>query len=559
MRRPRATARSRTRAGAWALLLVAVFAAALSLRLAYIQSIIDSPASVILQTNALRYHTWAQAILNGTAPSPPHDQPPAYAYLMATIYYFGGVDPLHVRIVQAVVDAMQCVLLASLAGQVGSMRWAWSTGLVAAAYGPSIFFTGELLPATFSLAALTAALVACVRHSWLLAGALFLVASALRVEFLLAVVAYAAWLAFRGQRQPAKRLLLPLAIGWLGITLTTSLVAGRPVPYTTGVGLNLWLGNNPFADGVNPFPPAALRAAADRARAEAHNDPVTTDWWFLREAVAFWRAYPFQAVALAWKKLRWTLVDRELPNTSDVDWQQSYSWLFRLPLFPVSFGAVLMLASAGLVFSLIRRKWSEALTPLSFVAAGTLFVCTVFFTNGRFRLPLAPLLLILAGHCIACVTQRPCFRHPTREVLLSGVAVAGAAWLAFADPYKVKTYAVPALLANAGIAERLTGRFERARDYLRQALAADRADDLAWAHLALAQEQLGDPVAAAEAYFEGFGFVPHSEDLRELARQFSARHGVDPIWIDQWVGARSAAEQQALRRRILQLLRTREP
>ncbi len=537
-----------------AVALTAVFAAALCLRLVYIDSIHTSPSARVLQTNALRYHLWAQAILDGNAPPPPFDQPPAYAYFLAAAYWFAGnASPEVVRPIQAVLDAVHCVLLANLVARSGlPLASVWFTGLLAAVYGPFIFFTGEILPASISLLLLATAVNACSEQRWLAASVLWLLATLFRAELLLPLSLYVAWLFFRGNGSTARQLGTVVVVGWLVATVAVSIAARRIVPYTSGLGLNLWLGNNPYADGVNPFPPAPLQAAVERARTALANDVVKLDRWFLSQAIGFWREYPWEALRLTWKKFRWTLVDRELPNTGDVTWQQGHSWLFRLPFFPLSFGALLCLGSGGLAVSLRRYPWSRTFGLLGIVALSTLLTCTMFFTNGRFRLPLAPFLLFAAAHLPALLTGERWARNLRPHLPTVLASIAFASWIAFANPFNVKNYYVPALVTNAGIAERLAGRPDKAIALLERALASAREDDLAWSHLALAREQAGDLAGAANAYLDALTFAPHSSDLRALAKDFCARHGIDDHWIDHWTASPSPTERLATRVRILQ-------
>ncbi|GIW43187.1 MAG: hypothetical protein KatS3mg077_0469 [Candidatus Binatia bacterium] len=556
---PRARRRSKNKRGKHERIALygVVFTVALLIRLAYVDSVRESPGAVILQTNPLRYHGWAQAILDRNAPLPPFDQPPAYAYFVAFVYALHGSDPQAVRVVQAVAGALQCVLLAALAAYNGIVGAAWATGLLAAAYGPFVYFTGEILPATISLLLVTAAVILSVRQRWAPAAALWLLAAFFRAEFLLPALVYAGYVWARGNRRAARTLAGVVTAGWVGASLVCSMVAGRLVPYTTGLGLNLWLGNNPFADGVSPFPPVELQAAVERARLAARHDAVRLDGWFLTEAFRFWREYPLEAAWLSWKKFRWTLVDRELPNTANVEWQESYSWLFSIPLFPISFGVLLCLAAAGFACP-TQGRHRPSDSALLILALSTLAWCTAVFTNGRFRLPLALLLLVRGGEVVGAAFSAPArkqFRLCAPQVLL---AVGLAGWLAFSNPYQVNRYSIAALDANAGVAERLAGHPERAIALLEKALAAQRDDDLAWAHLALAREQTGDSTGALNAYIDGLAFVPRSEDLQRLAREFSNRHGMDDDWVALFTGGASPADRHALRMRLIQQLQRRQ-
>jgi hypothetical protein len=123
--------------------------------------------------------------------------------------------------------------------------------------------------------------------------------------------------------------------------------------------VNLWLGNNPVADGVNPFVHGPLAAVAQQAHTVAHN-PVEADTFFRQQALSYLSEHPGAAWRLAVKKLVWTFTARELPNAADIARSVKKSWLFSLPFFPLSFGVVLPAAAAG------AARWSRGPTSAAF-------------------------------------------------------------------------------------------------------------------------------------------------------------------------------------------------
>jgi tetratricopeptide (TPR) repeat protein len=202
---------------------------------------------------------------------------------------------------------------------------------------------------------------------------------------------------------------------------------------------------------------------------------------------------------------------------------------------------------------LVARRLAP-LWPFAAASAATLLLCTVFFTNARFRLPLAPLLILLAGAGCAEACNRlgsHAWRDlPGRTVLSALFVGAVAAWLTFSDPYGVRTYKNPALIANAGVAERLAGHPQRAQAYLLEAVTLDPTDELAWVHLALAREETGNAPAALEALLTARRHLGRSADLENTAQSFFARHGL--AW-ERWqaYGAAAPAAQAVIARELL--------
>jgi tetratricopeptide (TPR) repeat protein len=299
--------------------------------------------------------------------------------------------------------------------------------------------------------------------------------------------------------------------------------SGTFVLFTTSDGVNLWLGNNPHADGVNPFIFGSLEPVADEVRAQAATG-VDADRIFRRRALAFLRDEPGQALRLLWKKLLWTLNDRELPNTDDIEWVTGHSWLFRRPLFPLSFGMVLPLALAGVW--MLGRQWREHTTLAGLFLTG-LATGVVFFTNARFRLIIVPPVLLLAAvaldRAMALVRDRA-----WRALVVPAVVLGAGVVLAWGDFYGVRAYRIPQISVNTGAMEREAGEFEAAVRHLRDGLAGDPYDAIAWVHLALALEQQGNVDAARQAYRDAQARLPNDPDVQQMAARFLARHPREP-------------------------------
>ena len=515
--------------------LVAIFAAAVVVRLAYVLSIRDAVFFTHLQTEPLRYERWAAAILAGHAPAPPFDEPPGYAYFLAAVHRVLGRSPTAVALVQVLLDALTCALVVGLGRRWLGARAGLLAGVLAAAYGPLVYFTGAVEPATVFVCATTLAIAAQASGWWIAGGMQWDLALLVRAEIVLAFPFALLDAARRGGRAAVVRTAVPIVALALLLTGINAAHTGKVVPYITSGGLNFWAGNDPWADGVNPFfsgPRAAvMREVAARAR-----DASDADRLFLDRALAFWRAQPGTALTLTAKKVLWTLADHELPNTGDIAWQEAQSALFRPWLLPLRFGLVLPLALVGAVA--LGRRWRD-LPLLAAPIAVALVTAAVFFTNARLRLVMMPsVLLLAAAGALELVSRR--WRPRDALALAAGIVLA---WGGF---FGVRTYRIPEITVNTGILERHAGHPAAAAALLRDGVAAAPDDALGWTHLALALEEAGEPRAALDAWLDGLTRRGDDAVLRAQASAFCARHSIEPAALDRWLAA-PTADRPALR------------
>lgn len=508
--------------------LVAVAGVALIVRWVWIASLRGTPVFEVLQVNAARYDAWAKLILAGQAPPPPYEQGPAYPYFLSFFYAFAGEGAWGVAVVQCLAATATVVLLHLVAARLGGRVAGLATGLLAAAYGPFIYFTAEVLPATLFVLSCAGAMAAAVvprERRWRLAGALWAVAYLFRSNTVLALpfALLHAWAV--GGRAAALRLLVPFALVAAALLALNLGVGGEPVWSTTGGGVNLWIGNNPTSDGVNPFFGPDQHAVDAAVRAEA-TTAAAADRAFTRRALAFWATQPGAALELAAKKLLWTFSAFELSNDVAIDWKQAHSPVFAITGLPLGFAIVLVFAFVyGALVWFAPPPHARDLLVLAVPAMLGIATCVLFFTNARFRLPLALALLVLAGLGIAAILDH--VRRGSvdvRRAASASLAATLAVVLAYGNWFEVRDYRIPQLDVNAGAMEREARNFDSAILFLRSGLGREPRDPIGWVHLALALEQAGHVDAAREAYESGLGFVPGDPQITEMFARFRQRN-----------------------------------
>ena len=429
-----------------------VLAVALLVRTLYLLSIRHAFFFDHLVTEPQRYDAWAMDIVRGVAPArPPFDEAPAYPYFLAFVYSVAGHNRFAVTALQALLDAGSCaaVVVFVLRAFPESPRRAWIAGLVAAFFGPTIYFTGQLEPATLAVFAVSLGLATtpldakASPRAWALSGAVWAAGVLVRSEIVLALplVLLHAWLL--GKRPALLRTSIAPAVLLAGSLAINAASSGHFVLLTTGSGVNLWIGNNEHADGTNPFVEGDLERTA-RAIETQTSDAVVADALFRARALAAMRASPGRASRLFARKLVWLWTDRELPNAMDIEWQEKQSFVFAVPFVPFRFGVVFALACAGVV---VARRRLRSMLVLFAPAAVAVVVSVVFFTNARFRLVLAPSLAIFAAVALDTVwSMRK--RVDRRALVAPAAAFVLAALLAFGDWGGVRTHRLSAIDDN---------------------------------------------------------------------------------------------------------------
>jgi tetratricopeptide (TPR) repeat protein len=421
--------------------------AALAVRLLYLRGLRRSPLWGYFVADQSYYRDWALGIATGDWVSPAaYEQGPLYAWLLGLVYRCCGARDGVVLAGQLLAGVLTVLLVHDCARRVFGARAALAAALLAALYGPLVFHEGLLmktwLEPLLALASLSAALryAAAARLRWLLAAAaaVGLLALVREVHLLLLLpLAVGGWRAARALGVTGARRLRHLAAAGLACalavapaTLRNGLSAGELVPVTTGGGEVLYLAWGPWASAYYRAPPfirpwsrlehqdfqdeASLRTGRWLSRAGS------SAFWY-RETLAAAAASPGRLARLTLQKVRGLLNDYEFPDSEHFEVaRRLVPALARLP----TFGWV---AGAGIVgVALALRTPAQALLPLLFLGCAALEVVATY-AFGRFRLVVAPFLLIFAGHALARLVARAASRRPRDLLACAGGVLAALA------------------------------------------------------------------------------------------------------------------------------------
>jgi hypothetical protein len=492
-------------------------------------------------------------------------RPLLYPGFLAGVYAVLGPawGPVLAVGVQHLVGVATGVLVAMLAWRLsGSARASLAAGALWALAAPPIFTEGQLLSETLFVALTTAALVVLCgersvgRHA--AAGALIGLAGQVRANALI-LVGVLLWLSLRGGatsperadrwlrswRAPLAALGSLAAVYLVGALLQTPVNSGFRILPSSGA-VNLYLGNERGADGMLPRQDApvpagpvyrdSVEAWASREYLGAHPDaeraePAAVSRYWLSRTAAEIRSCPSCWARLLGRKAALLLWNEEVPNHLSFDFATREDLPF-LGWLPVRWWLLLALAPIGGAW--LRSRGSPGFLPTCAVFLLLLALGIVaFFVNGRYRLPLWPPLVALAGCGVAASVAWARAAQWRRLAAGAGTALIGALlalvnWtdaelpsaardLFFRSLARLERGDVEAALADArasvalepgdaaaqvqlGNTELAAGGVAAAAAAYRRAAALDPGQPIAWNNLGVALERSGDPGGALGAY-----------------------------------------------------------
>lgn len=551
------SARERRRVYLW------LGAAALLLRSFYFSEHIGSAFFGIPILDEKYYVELARRLLEGQAPEVlnPGFRPWLYAAFLASIFSLVGDLGLPVALaVQHLLGVGTTLMVCSLGMRLYRRAAAgWLAGGLYILAGPPLFFEGEvLITAGFTflavaslwliLRALQASQlgVAAAPWWWLGVGLQLGLAAQARPNILLLGLAVP-WVVLASvgratyRRDTWRRVVLMTAMAVLGcVTMLASFglaqrsLIGRFQWLPQSGGINLYLGNKQGADGMQPrqdqwvsygdvyrdsvqvFAEQVYRQRTGQTTEEV--DPAVVSHYWLRQTIDEVRADPAAWGRLMLRKGLYLLSDGEIPNNKSYDFVRRYESTV-LRWLPIRWGALVALAVLGCLGAWMAESKRVEDGP-RFIAVGLylLFLASgiwLFFVNGRYRMPLWPVLAALAAGGLLFLWQAA-QQHRWRRLigggglvltlLAVGVSVDGAVRETHIRPLEYRDFFYRSL------AHYEKGRLEDAlQDAQRSVAALDVAvtDDAAvWFQQGNVALALGDDSLAFESYRHASELTP---------------------------------------------------
>ena len=390
-----------------------VFVLALSLRLIHAFQMSASPLFTMPAVDAATYSEQAASLAVGNwlgSGQGPFWQPPLYPYFLGVIKLVFPESFYYIsRFAQALIGSLTCALVYLVGRRLFGPGIGFIGGLIAAVYGPLIYFDARLLPAglaTFfifvSLLLLIRAVERPTRSIFIVAGFALGLASLTAAILVSLIPGVAIWLFYwlRKKAAPAvAAFLLGAMLAIAPVTLRNYTIGDDIVPISYNGGVNFYLGNNANAEQTLALRPGweweELVALPLR---EGITRPSAKSQFFYRQALEYIQNAPLDYMGLMAAKIAQFWRGDEIERNQEMYYWRKYSSVLAGTLwkwgvaFP--FGLVSPLALLGLLVY-IRRQGITL--PVLFVL-GYSFAVISFFVAARYRLPIVPLLILFAAY-----------------------------------------------------------------------------------------------------------------------------------------------------------------
>jgi 4-amino-4-deoxy-L-arabinose transferase-like glycosyltransferase len=376
----------------------------------------DRSAQALLEQKPLGVHTAEHYLFHPLGSDTYH--PPGYYYFLATVYALSGYSYLAVRVAQAFLGTLTCMLVYLL----GKAVFGNSAGLLAAAftalYPPLIFYTGVLLTetlSTFLLAATVWLLLTSTNRaprqrtvSLVIAGFSLGFAALTRSVLLVTVPIALLWMWIVGGGWPgwqqalrsALAFCLPIALVIAPVTIRNYQIHQQFILISTNGGVNFFLGHGgstAWKNQIRGIPPDyeegdPLIGISSRTATEEEAYFYQLGWEYIRQ-------HPLRTILdlpdkfrrMYWASDYWPASDAQahLMRTLDqVLWK-----LLLVPLWLLSFLCLRGQSArrAALLYGLVI---ASAVIPL------------VFWAQTRFRVPFVPLVIVVAAGALSKLCTR---------------------------------------------------------------------------------------------------------------------------------------------------------
>jgi 4-amino-4-deoxy-L-arabinose transferase-like glycosyltransferase len=369
-----------------------------------------------LLVDTLFHHKWALAIASGDwLGRETFFRAPLYPYALGLLYFIFGESARIGFVFGQLLGIISIYLTYRIAYHVAGGKAAFVAALIQSIYPITIFYEGELLVEGLFVVLVQASILSLFnaaesdRRKWPILTGLFLGLAALTRPVILALVPlYLLWYIIIKRRSPhcilkTASILMVMFLVILPVTVRNLLVGRDATLIASSGGINFYIGNNEHADGLSATHPPPLtndwritdiKYAAESATgkeltpSEISSFYYNLGWnWISNNKLEFAELYL--------KKLYYSLNNFEISNNRNLVYEFSNNGL--LGILPISFWFIIGLTVLG--FFAPADSPNRKRLKIFLILFPLLYITTIsfYFINARFRLPILPLLFILAA------------------------------------------------------------------------------------------------------------------------------------------------------------------
>ena len=507
-----------------------VFAIALIIRFVHVWQLQSAPFFNVLMGDAQSYHSWGSDIAAGNwLGSETFYQAPLYPYFLGSLYTLFGQDLLTVRLGHILLGSTSCALLAVAGHRLFSRNVGVLAGLMLAVYAPALFFDGLIQKATLGMFLLCAALALLSQlasqprklWTWLWVGVILGGLIITRENALVFAIAVLAWLALSRTLGRSRFLFAGVFVLGLGVVLLPTAIRNQLVGdefllTTAQFGPNLYIGNNPDADGT--YQPLVFGRGdpryerqdatqlAEMGMGRALTPGQVSQYWTNR-ALDYVRTQPGDWLQLTYRKVILAANSAEVADTEDQLSHADWSIPLRLTGYVWHFGTLAPLAVAGMWLTWHQRHKLSLFYVMLAAYAGSL---VVFAIMGRYRYPLVPILVLFAAAGI--VASRRVIDSGWNQSTRRGVAAIATMLVVCNWPVLSMSDMRAITALNLGTEFQAQGRLDDAIAQYQQVLLVTPDDALTHSNLGTALAAQGKLEAAVDHYEQALALAPGDAD-----------------------------------------------
>jgi len=401
---------------------VAIFLLALAVRGIYLYESSDNPTFLMPVVDSLAYDQMARNLVDGKGlDSAFFWQPIFYPLFLSLCYKISSCSVLFVKIVQILLGSLTCVLSYKLGKKVFSRSAGIIAGIIASIYMPLVFFEAELLATGWAAFWSVALILAFLRTRENLnvgnclilglAGGLSIITRPIFLPFFAFSMVWLLFSIIRDHVKTAKVFmgLASIITGFCIVTVPVATASYRVMrkasilPYSGSV--NLYIGNNPNYNETITIRPGykwkeLMDMPANQAGVKTRGDAQE---FFKQKTCDYISSDAFSFIKGILSKTTQFISSREMPRNVDIYLFRKWSKMLSVGLFRISnagipFMILLSVSFIGLIFN-FRKVPSPVWLYLLLYPAAVILV----FVTARYRMPIIPVLSILAGCSIISV------------------------------------------------------------------------------------------------------------------------------------------------------------
>jgi 4-amino-4-deoxy-L-arabinose transferase-like glycosyltransferase len=350
--------------------------------------------------------------------------PPVYPLFLAGVYWVFGHSFTAVSLIQAIISALTCVVIYYIGRAAFNNKVGHMAALLAVAY-PFFFVWCRVLVTETLMALLVALGVLWLqkttarpdRRNRIVTGCIWGTAALMRGNMLIFLPLLILWSLLEfGLSRKALRIggSIVFVAGLLLIpwTVRNYLEYRKPVLVASYVGYILYSANNPYSLPYEAYD--TQKQIPEPEIIEWFNEKplVETDSYLLKRGIRYiidhprtflWSAYG--RLTVFWRPVTLDTVQKKLTSAEGFVGATSLAVRVALPFLKVADGFVLSLAFLGLFLGVHKRRARSLY--ITVLALSAVHLVATVVGNGRFRLPLMPILAVFAGNAIYAMVELP--------------------------------------------------------------------------------------------------------------------------------------------------------